>query len=98
MGATGRTGLGDRAAFRIRARGPFGAVCTRPLLFLAEDADGLDASGAVGWKNGGEKADGHEKKSHGHEGERVGGADAEDERGDDAAQGKRCRETHADSE
>jgi hypothetical protein len=69
----------DSAASRTRAGGPFGAAYSRPLLFVAEDADGLDASGAVGGEDSGEEADGDEKKSHGREGERVGGADAEDE-------------------
>jgi hypothetical protein len=51
---TGRTGPRDGSEFRTRAGGPFGAVYARPLLFLAEDADGFDAGGAIGWENGGE--------------------------------------------
>src|SRR5260370_6857129 len=61
-------------------------------LFLAEDADGLDASGAVGGKNSGKETYRDEKKGHGREGERVGGADAEDEGGDDATERERSGE------
>src|SRR5712664_867014 len=54
-------------------------------LFLAEDADGFDACGAVSRQNGGEYADRQEEQGDGSEGERVGGADAENEGDDDAA-------------
>jgi len=62
-------------------RGRKGARAQAGPLFLAEDADGFDACGAVGRENRGENADRQQEKGDSSEGERVGGADAENEGG-----------------
>ena len=64
--------------------------------FFAEDADGLDARGAIGWDDGGEDADQHEEKSDGGKRERICGADTENEGSDNAAERYRGHEAKRD--
>src|SRR5438046_5478354 len=56
------------------------------LSLFAEDADGLDTRSATGGDNSGEDADKQKQKSDGGKGQRIRGADAENERRDDAAE------------